>query len=39
MLFAYDMILIINQRRNQINDKLKLWKEALESNGLKIRID
>ncbi|KAL4198985.1 hypothetical protein AMTRI_Chr03g48830 [Amborella trichopoda] len=35
MLFGYDIILI-DETRNNVNIKLELWKDALESKGFKI---
>lgn len=35
MLFTYDMIIII-QERKQVDDKVELWRKMLDSNGLMI---
>lgn len=33
ILFVDDIVLIINKRRNQVNDKQKLWKQLWSQIG------
>ena len=35
MLFAYDIVLV-DESRDVVNAKLKIWREALESKSFKI---